>query len=109
MSDRDIDSRLIDYAEGYRGDFPTLEKWFPYAGPCLICGGPDKRHRLWDCVMDFAATGDTAEQITDYYQYDFMPVEAVREVIRIQPYRAQMMFHLYGLEEDEEAPHAPED
>jgi hypothetical protein len=34
----------------YRELLADLDKRFKKAGPCAICGGPDKRHRLWDAL-----------------------------------------------------------
>jgi hypothetical protein len=34
----------------YRELLAELSERWPPSGPCAICGGPDKRHRLWDAV-----------------------------------------------------------
>ena len=43
----------------------TLDDYFPPCGPCGICGGPDKRHRLWDAIRDRFRAGETAREIAD--------------------------------------------
>ena len=37
------------------------------AGPCLVCGHPDKRHRMWDAIRDrFLAGESLAASARDY-------------------------------------------
>jgi hypothetical protein len=61
-----------------------LDKHFPQAGPCLICGHCDKRHRLWDALMNRAEAGDMVHELA--LDYNLSP-HAVRAVLRICPYR----------------------
>jgi hypothetical protein len=60
---------------------PRLDRYFPPCGPCAFCGHIDKRHRLWDVLID--STESTAFLARDYD----LPVAAVRLVRRIRPYR----------------------
>jgi hypothetical protein len=59
----------------------ALDQFYPPCGPCMVCGHTDKRHRLWDALME--ALGPV-EQIADEWD---LPVEHVRAVRRVQPYR----------------------
>lgn len=61
-----------------------LDLHFPPAGPCAFCGGPDKRHRLWDVFIGRAEAGETAAEIADDYGYSLAAVEAV---LKWQPYQ----------------------
>ena len=58
-----------------------LDKFYAPCGPCGICGGPDKRHRLWDVMMD---SPESDEQFASAYEVDVGHVRAVRQ---IRPYR----------------------
>ena len=58
--------------------YPVLDVLYPYAGPCLFCGGPDKRHRLADSIVEDLRAGDTQESVADGYQ---MPVEAMAPLL----------------------------
>jgi hypothetical protein len=44
-----------------------LDALMPHQGPCLICGGPDKRHRLWDAIEGRHRTGEAVESIVEDY------------------------------------------
>lgn len=35
----------------------------PYAGPCALCGRPDKRHRLFDTIRGELKAGASVESI----------------------------------------------
>jgi len=59
----------------------TLDRHYPPCGPCAMCGGPDKRHRLWDALMDYP---EDAERTADEY---WVSVAHVIDVRRIRPYR----------------------
>lgn len=54
-----------------------LDKHYPFCGPCAMCGGPDKRHRLWDVILD-SPEGD--EELAEELG---LTVEHVRDVRRI--------------------------
>ena len=58
-----------------------LDAFFPPCGPCAFCGHVDKRHRLWDALMD---SPDSATFLARDYE---LPVAAVRLVHKIRPYR----------------------
>jgi hypothetical protein len=59
-------------------DWAIIDVAFPYCGPCAFCGGPDKRHRLFDAMRGAYRAGDSVEAIADNYN---VPVDAVRAVI----------------------------
>jgi hypothetical protein len=44
-----------------------LDVLYPFAGPCWICGGPDKRHRLADAIVDNVRGGDSPQLVADAY------------------------------------------
>lgn len=58
-----------------------LDRYFPPCGPCAFCGGKDARHRVWDTLMDRPEPATVVAADMEY------PVEAVRMVRRIRPYR----------------------
>ena len=47
---------------------------------CAFCGGPDKRHRVYDAIVDMVRGGDDPERIADDYG---MSVESVLEIARV--------------------------
>jgi hypothetical protein len=48
--------------------FPAwLDAELPPAGPCLVCGGPDKRHRVIDAIVGRHAAGETIEALAQDY------------------------------------------
>lgn len=47
--------------------YAILDLLYPYAGPCLICGGPDKRHRLADSIIENVRAGDSERFVADAY------------------------------------------
>ena len=55
-----------------------LDVLYPYAGPCMICGGPDKRHRLADAIVANVRGGDSMKVAADIYQVN---EEAVRTLV----------------------------
>lgn len=57
---------------------PTIDRYFPYRGPCILCGGPDARHRLFDALWGFYQAGDSVEVLADEYEY---PVKVIGAVI----------------------------
>lgn len=44
-----------------------LDELWPPCGPCAFCGGPDKRHRLWDMIKGRHAEGETVEALAEDY------------------------------------------
>jgi len=63
---------------------PTLDKHFPWAGPCALCGHVDRRHRTWDALMDAADHGRSVREIASWHE---VPLSAVRKVLRVRPYK----------------------
>jgi len=61
-----------------------LSKYYPECGPCIFCGHPDKRHRLWDAWLSMMEGGDSVEFIAGAYEAPVAYVEAVK---RIRPYK----------------------
>ena len=47
--------------------YAVLDVLYPFAGPCLICGGRDKRHRLADSMIENVRAGDSPRQVADAY------------------------------------------
>lgn len=64
-------------------DVAILDEHFPPRGPCLLCGHPDARHRLWDALLGRHDAGDSAEELARDYG---VAVEAVEAVLRVRPY-----------------------
>lgn len=48
----------------------NLDRWFPPCGPCGICGGPDKRHRLGDAIYGQWCAGDSTEVVARWLNLD---------------------------------------
>lgn len=42
---------------------PRVAKRFPPAGPCLLCGFPDKRHRMFDSLAGMVRAGDSPDRV----------------------------------------------
>lgn len=61
----------------------SLDEWFPPCGPCGFCRRGDKRHRIWDTMLERHAAGDTAEMMAEDYM---VPEVAVRAVLSVRPY-----------------------
>jgi hypothetical protein len=40
---------------------------YPFAGPCMVCGGPDKRHRLADAIVSNVRGGDAPRLVAEAY------------------------------------------
>lgn len=47
--------------------YSILDLLYPFAGPCAICGGPDKRHRLADSLIEQARAGDSPAMLARAY------------------------------------------
>lgn len=61
----------------------VLDVLYPFAGPCGICGGPDKRHRLADAIIENVRAGDSPAMVAAIYSDDVLPisVEAVNTLV----------------------------
>lgn len=57
---------------------PSLDEWFPYCGPCLICGGPDARHRVWDGLIGRFNGGETWKFIAQDCDLPYEAILALR-------------------------------
>jgi len=62
-----------------------LNEYYPFCGPCLFCGGRDKRHRLWDVWLGWHERGVSVEEI--HRSFPKWPIQHIRDVIRIRPFR----------------------
>ena len=67
-----------------KADIVELDTWFPPAGPCAFCGHRDRRHRIWDVIMERQRGGESAEDTAEDFE---LPVEVVDAVLRVRPYR----------------------
>ena len=56
----------------------SLDQYFPFRGPCAICGHPDARHRLFDAIRGRAKAGDSVEELAEDYDAS---EEAIKLVI----------------------------
>jgi hypothetical protein len=54
-----------------------------YHGPCLICGGPDARHRLCGVWRAMHRAGDSVADIAR--DYDRYPAWAIRQIVNMTP------------------------
>lgn len=61
--------------------YSVLDVLQPFAGECGICGGPDKRHRLADAIVENVAAGDSIEHVAE--DYDVAP-DVVRALVAIR-------------------------
>jgi hypothetical protein len=59
----------------------ALDQFYPPCGPCAFCDLPDKRHRLWDSMLD---SPDDDKAVA--WEFD-TTIEHVRAVRRVRPYR----------------------
>jgi len=57
-----------------------LDKYFPPAGGCMLCEFKDKRHRLWDAILDLDESDEFTARLYN------RPVEAIKLVRKIRPY-----------------------
>lgn len=48
---------------------------YPYAGPCALCGRPDKRHRMFDAIRENHRAGDSVGLLADAYGLSVEVVE----------------------------------
>ena len=67
-----------------KADITQLDKYYPPAGPCAVCGHRDKRHRLWDVIMGMYKGGDSVGIIAHDYN---LSIEAIEAILKIRPYR----------------------
>lgn len=67
---------------------PELDKHYPPCGPCAFCGFHDKRHRLWDMILNNYFFGHMApSEIAKEYE---ITVGHVIAVITEKPYRDEL-------------------
>ena len=59
---------------------PNYDLLGPFVGECAFCGGPDKRHRVYDAIVEIVRAGDSPERVADDYG---LPVESVLEIARV--------------------------
>ena len=59
---------------------PNYDLLGPFAGECAFCGGPDKRHRMYDAVVACLRAGDSRESVARGYD---LPLETVLEIERL--------------------------
>ena len=59
---------------------PNYDLVGPFAGECAFCGGPDKRHRMYDAIVECLRGGDSAELVARGYD---LPLESVLEIERL--------------------------
>lgn len=71
-------------------DVTELDRWFKPCGPCAFCGFNDKRHRLWDAIMERHEWGDSVADLAEDFDY---PVDAIEAVLRIRPYEDDPELH----------------
>ena len=45
------------------------------AGPCLVCGHPDKRHRMWDAIRDRFLAGESLAALARDYAVPQVGIE----------------------------------
>lgn len=55
-----------------------VESAMPWRGPCLLCGGPDARHRELDAIQDRVDAGDDEEDVASDHD---LTVEVVRFIV----------------------------
>jgi uncharacterized protein (DUF433 family) len=41
----------------------------PPSGPCIFCGYPDKRHRMWDMIKQRFKAGESIDELAADYGY----------------------------------------
>ena len=59
--------------------YAVLDALYPFAGPCGFCGGPDKRHRLADALVEAHRAGDSIDLLVHAYDWpDVVTPESVR-------------------------------
>ena len=59
---------------------PNYDLLGPFIGECAFCGGPDKRHRMYDAIVGCLRGGDSAEFLARGYD---LPLETVLEIERL--------------------------
>lgn len=50
---------------------------YPFAGPCALCGGSDKRHRLADSIIENVRAGDSVRLVANAYDVSQEAVTAL--------------------------------
>ena len=57
-----------------------LNQYFPSCGPCLFCGHPDARHRVFDAIISQWGAGDTIPDLAEDYG---VPESVIAAVLRM--------------------------
>lgn len=57
---------------------PDIEAVMGTGSECLICGGPDSRHRVLDAITGRVRAGDSEEDVAADYEY---PLEVVDRIV----------------------------
>lgn len=58
-------------------DAQLLETYWPFRGPCLLCGHDDARHRIFDAIQDRHASGESVFDLAYDYNVTTEVIEAV--------------------------------
>lgn len=53
-----------------------IDRWFPYAGRCAICGYRDKRHRIIDTIKGRHKAGESIAALARDYEVSRRAIEA---------------------------------
>jgi hypothetical protein len=61
----------------------ALDRRWPKAGPCWICGGPDKRHRLWDAIVDRLDAGESERSVGNDLSVSRLDMAELRYAYRL--------------------------
>jgi len=59
-----------------------VDEHMPPRGPCLLCGGPDARHRVLDAISARIEGGEAAREVADDYG---LPIRFVGHIAREWP------------------------
>lgn len=74
-----------------------LNRFFPFRGPCGMCGGPDARHRLWDCIQDRYGAAESIEELAKDYDLSTEAIETV--LLRRRGTVCTMAYHGFPAED----------
>jgi hypothetical protein len=72
--------RVVRVDPAWLDGYPALDVLGAFVGPCWVCGGPDKRHRLADALVENVRAGDSVEFVAAGYD---VPVETVRRLVEV--------------------------
>jgi len=65
-------------------EIAQLDKHYPPCGPCAFCGHLDKRHRLWDAILDRIEAGESEQSIADDFE---ISMECLHLIKMLRPYK----------------------